>query len=165
MNSAAPVAGAIPDARVGPDPAIVSNARVREFHGYWSRLRGDRRFPSRADVEPMDIPHLLGGIVLLDVFYDPLDFEYRLIGDTIVTRLGSLKGKRVRDAALVNSTSSAYANYCQVIASGAPQFLEGIAIGAYRQGQPVLMSRVHCPLSSDGETINKIISYLAFLEK
>ena len=152
------------DARVGEDPAIVTNAQVQEFHRYWLTRRGDRRFPARSDIQPTDIPHLLAGIVLLDVHYEPLDFEYRLIGDTIVTRLGSLKGKRVREAALINVSSSAYKNYCRVIETGVPQFLEGIAVSAYRQGRPALMSRVHCPLSADGKTIDKIISYLAFLE-
>jgi hypothetical protein len=152
------------DARVGEDPAIVTNAQVQEFHRYWLTRRGDRRFPARSDIQPTDIPHLLAGIVLLDVHYEPLDFEYRLIGDTIVTRLGSLKGKRVREAALINVSSSAYKNYCRVIETGVPQFLEGIAVSAYRRGRPALMSRVHCPLSSDGETIDKIVSYLAFLE-
>jgi hypothetical protein len=153
------------DARVGVDPAVVTNTRVREFHSYWLARRGERRFPSRKDIEPTDIPYLLSGIVLLDVHYDPLDFEYRLLGDDIVTRFGNLKGKRVRKAAAINVSSSAYRNYCQVIETGMPQFLEGTAIGAYRQGRPALMSRVHCPLSTDGEIIDKIVSYLAFLER
>ena len=150
---------------VGSDPAIVSDKRVLEFYRYWLARRGERRFPRRADIEPTDIPHLLSGIMLLDVHYDPLDFEYRLIGDAIVSRLGSLKGRRVREAALLNLASSAYDNYCRMIESGVPQFLEGSAILAYRPGRPTLMSRVHCPLSTDGTTIDKIISYFAFLDR
>ena len=160
----APVAEDGMAARSGADPSIVTNARVLEFYHYWLAQCRGRRFPRRADIEPTDIPHLLSGIVLLDVHADPLDFEYRLIGDTIVTRLGNLKGKRVREAALINVSSSAYKNYCRVIETGVPQFLEGVAVSAYREGRPVLMSRVHCPLSSDGRTIDKIISYLAFLD-
>jgi hypothetical protein len=150
--------------RIGNDPAIVTNARVREFHAYWLARRGARHFPARSDIEPTDIPHLLAGIVLLNVHYEPLDFEYRLIGDDIAARLGRLKGKRVREAALLNNASSAYTNYCRVVESGTPQFLEGIAVSVHRQGRPMVVSRVHCPLSSDGETIDKIISCLAFLE-
>jgi hypothetical protein len=160
-----PAAGDGMEARVGGDPAIVTNPRVLEFYHYWLAQRGSRRFPRRADIEPTDIPHLLSGIMLLDVHYDPLDFEYRLIGDDIVRRSGNLKGKRVREAALLNASSPAYRNYCEVVETGAPQFLEGTAISAYREGRPTLVSRVHCPLSDDGETINKIISYLAFLDK
>src|SRR5258705_7804623 len=61
--------------------------------------------PSRRDIEPTDIPYLLSGIVLLDVHYDPLDFEYRLIGGEVVKRSGNLKGKRVRQASLLNVAS------------------------------------------------------------
>src|SRR6266446_8124780 len=118
---------ALPDGRVGDDPAIADNARVLEFHRYWLARRGERRFPARSDIEPTDIPHLLSGILLLDVYYEPLDLEYRLIGGDIVARSGLLKGKRVREAALRNPASTAYENYCRMIASGVPQFLRGHA--------------------------------------
>jgi hypothetical protein len=154
-----------PTVTVGSDPAIVSDKRVLEFYRYWLARRGERRFPRRADIEPTDIPHLLSGVMLLDVHYEPLDFEYRLTGDAIVSRLGSLKGKRVREAAQVNVASTAYGNYCRMIESGVPQFLNGSAILAYRPGRPTLMSRVHCPLSTDGITIDKIISYFSFLDR
>jgi hypothetical protein len=154
-----------PTVTVGSDPAIVTDKRVLEFYRYWLARRGERRFPRRADIEPTDIPHLLAGVMLLDVHHDPLDFEYRLIGDAIASRLGRLKGKRVREAAQVNVASTAYDNYCRMIASGVPQFLHGSAILAYRPGRPTLMSRVHCPLSTDGTTIDKIISYFSFHDR
>src|SRR5205809_909346 len=97
---AAASASAELDTRVGDDPAIVTNARVREFHDYWLARRGERRFPARSDIEPTGVPHLR----------------------------------------------------------------EGIAVSVYRQGRPMVVSRVHCPLSSNGDTIDKIISCLAFLE-
>jgi len=154
-----------PTITVGSDPAIVTNKRVQEFYRYWLSLRGERRFPRRADIEPTDIPRLLSGVMLLDVHYDPIDFEYRLVGDDITRRLGSLKGRRVREAALINGDSSAYDNYRRMVESGVPQFLEGTATLAFRPGRPMPMSRVHCPLSSDGTTIDKIISYCAFLDR
>jgi hypothetical protein len=165
MTLITPVADDGQGARVGPDPAIATNARALEFYHYWLARRGNRRFPSRRDIEPTDIPHLLSGIVLLDVYYDPHDFEYRLIGGEVVKRSGNLKGKRVRRASLLNAASMAYRYYCDVVEIGIPQFLEGTAISAYRPGRPTLVSRVYCPLSDDGERISKLISYLAFLER
>jgi hypothetical protein len=154
-----------PPTIVGTDPAIVGETRVLEFYRYWLALRGERRFPARADIEPTDIPHLLSGIMLLDVFYDPLDFEYRLIGGDIVARSGILKGKRVREAALRNPASTAYDNYCRMIADGVPQFYRGSGFTVYMPERKLAVARVHCPLSTDGTVINKIISYFAFLEK
>jgi hypothetical protein len=151
---------------VGADPAIAGNARVLEFYRYWLARRGARRFPARADIEPTHIPHLLSGIMLLDVFYDPLDLEYRLIGGDIVERSGFLKGKRVREAALRNPSSVAYDNYRRMIESGVPQFLRGRGVTAHGQpGREITVARVHCPLSSDGVVIDKVVSYFAFLEK
>jgi hypothetical protein len=149
---------------IGSDPAIVNEARVLAFHRYWLARKGERRFPSRADIEPTDIPHLLAGIVLLDVHYEPLDFEYRLIGDDVASRTGLVKGTRVRAAALRNPASTAYDSYCRMIASGVPQFFRGSGFTAYLPGRRLYVSRVHCPLSTDGTVIDKIISYCRFLE-
>jgi hypothetical protein len=150
---------------VGDDPAIAGDERVLEFHRYWLARRGERRFPARRDIEPSDIPHLLSGILLLDVHYDPLDLEYRLIGGDIVARSGLLKGKRVREAALRNPASTAYENYCRMIADGVPQFFRGSSAAVHMQGRKVAVARVHCPLSTDGTVIDKVISYFSFLER
>jgi len=148
--------------RVGFDPELVTASPVREFHEYWLKVRGSRRFPAKADIDIAAVPRLAAGLILLKIHSDPLDFEYRIVGDDVASRLGNLKGKRVRDAALVNVTSSAYENYCAVVRSGQPQFLEGHANVAFRPGQPSLLSRVHCPLSDNGHDIDHIISCVAF---
>jgi hypothetical protein len=146
--------------RVGFEPEIVTAAKVREFYAYWLQVRGNRPFPSKPDIDIAAIPRLAAGLILLKVHHEPLDFEYRIVGDDVASRLGNLKGRRVREAALVNVTSSAYDNYCTVVQSGRPQFLEGRVTAA--SGQPCLLSRVHCPLSSNGREVDHIISCVAF---
>lgn len=148
-------------ARVGFEADIVESPTVLELYGYWCRLRGERRFPSKPEIDLSAIAHLASSLMLLKVTHDPLDFEYRIIGDEIATRLGSVKGRRVREAALLNVDASAYRNYCAVVEAGKPQFMAGWAAIPFRN-EPFLLSRVHCPLSSDGETIDYIISCVAF---
>ena len=150
------------DQRVGFDPAIVTNERVQEFYRHWLALKGARAFPAKADFDPSAIPRLLPGTLLLKVVDDPLDFEYRIIGEEIAVRLGQLKGKRVREASLLNAASSAYRNYCAVVEARRPQFLEGSAIVPFRD-RPTRVSRVHCPLSADGAKVDHILSYAAFV--
>jgi hypothetical protein len=53
MTLITPVADDGQGARVGPDPAIATNARVLEFYHFWLARRGNRRFPSRRDIEPI----------------------------------------------------------------------------------------------------------------
>jgi hypothetical protein len=151
------------EVRVGASPDIVSSEKVRSFHHFWlSRCRGGR-LPAKSDMDPVEMAPFLSSLVLLRLHRDPLDFEYRVIGEDIVSRLGNMTGRRVRDAALVNVKGSAYQNYCAVVAQRAPQFLEGTAITAFRADRPFLISRVHCPLATDGETVDHIISCMTFL--
>jgi hypothetical protein len=148
--------------RVGFDPGIVTNPRVHAFHQHWLGLRRGREFPSKADFDPAALPQHLASTLLLRVLGPPLDFEYRIIGEEVVVRLGNLKGRRVREGALLNASSTAYRNYCAVVEARQAQFLEGSAMLSYRD-RPSRISRVHCPLSADGKTIDHILSYVAFM--
>lgn len=150
------------DYLIGFEPDIVTAAGVRRFHDYWLALRGARRFPTKAEFDIAAIPSLAANLLLLNVYYDPLDFEYRIIGEEIAIRFKNLKGQRVREAVLVNVGKSAYLNYCAVIETGRPQFMEGWITLTDRGDRPCHLSRVHCPLSTDGETIDHIVSCICF---
>lgn len=149
--------------RVGNDPAIVTNQMVLAFYRHWLALSGARRMPSRAEIDPMNFPKHLPGVLLLRVQPEPLDLQYRIIGEDVIARLGNMTGKWVRQSALANFSSSAYENYCSVVESGLPQFLEGESVTAFRKDRSYRISRIHCPLSSDGTAIDWIISYVSFL--
>jgi hypothetical protein len=60
--------------------AVVNDKRLRQLHAYWKKLCGDRRMPSREDVDPLDIPGLLPIVFLVEVLDHPLDFRFRLAG-------------------------------------------------------------------------------------
>jgi len=144
--------------RVGTSPDLVSSDLVKKFYEFWrSRCRGDA-LPSKADMDPVDMVPFLANLVLIEVLQDPLDFRYRIIGEEVIARLGNMTGKRVRDTALSNLSGSAYRNYCAVVETRQPQFLEGEAVTAFKPNRPFLMSRIHCPLSSDGKIVDYLIS-------
>ena len=149
--------------RVGYSPEIIqASPKVLQFYEFWrARCKGEA-LPRKSDMDPVDMRAFLANIVLTEVSYDPLDFKYRIIGEELISRLGNQTGKQVREMALINVSSSAYQNYCAVVETRRPQFLEGEAVTAVKKDRPYLMSRVHCPLSSDGETIDFIISCLTF---
>ena len=60
------------------------NRRMLE---HWRKICRGRTMPSRADLDPLDIPDLLPCVVLLDVLRDPPDFRYRLIGTQVADSL------------------------------------------------------------------------------
>ena len=64
------------------DPAFIAgfHERVRAIYRYWDGKRNGRLMPSRADLDPVDIPKLLPDICLVDVVPDARRYVYRLIG-------------------------------------------------------------------------------------
>jgi PAS domain len=149
--------------RVGDSPDIIrSSPKVLQFYEFWRSRCKAGGLPKKSDMDPVDMGPFLANIVLTEVSYEPLDFKYRIIGEELISRLGNLTGKRVREMALINVSSSAYQNYCAVVETKRPQFLEGDAVTALKKDRLYLMSRVHCPLSSDGQTVDFIISCLTF---
>lgn len=55
---------------------------------YWQAIGSTKRWPSRSDLNPDDIPFLLGNLHLVDVQQDPLRFRYRLTATNVTWRLG-----------------------------------------------------------------------------
>lgn len=54
-----------------------------EILAYWQGKRRGRRFPTRADIDPTEIPSFLPRVMLADVRHDPMEFRYRLVGTGI----------------------------------------------------------------------------------
>ena len=52
----------------------------RDLYEYWLKIKGNKLIPSRRDFDPIDIPHILSMLVLMNVTYDPLRFQVRLWG-------------------------------------------------------------------------------------
>lgn len=61
---------------------------LRDFYQYWLDMKGDKLIPSRADLNPTDIPHLLPYMMLIDVEYQPRRYRYRLVGTETVRAMG-----------------------------------------------------------------------------
>lgn len=71
--------------------AIVAAVTAPELHAlyaHWkSRCRGGK-LPSPKQVDPLDLPRLMGLLLTLDVHREPLRFLYRYTGATLVARSG-----------------------------------------------------------------------------
>lgn len=69
------------------DPKTIRHPRLRRLYDYWNAKRGDRKFPARADLDPVDFPWLLGNVLLVDVLPGG-GFRVRLHGTNLVGRAG-----------------------------------------------------------------------------
>src|SRR5688572_3474469 len=66
----------------------IEDERLRRLLAYWESRRNGRRFPGRADLDPLDFHYLLGWISILEVSHNPRRFRYRLNGSLLVERFG-----------------------------------------------------------------------------
>ena len=65
----------------------VENENLRFMLGYWRELRGDRRWPNRADLSPRRMKHCLRAVHIYDILEGGADFRARIVGTAVYPRL------------------------------------------------------------------------------
>lgn len=140
------------------DAALI-NPLAREGFRYWRGLLGDRRFPTKGELEPTQIPRNLNQITLIDVTRDPLRFRVRLLGFhnrqnqgiRAHTDMSEVKPEQGRDRIL--------ARLALVVEERRP--VRGVY--SYKKlaggGQDAWAEVISCPLSEDGESVTGIVSF------
>ena len=63
--------------------------RLRRLLAYWLEKRGDRLFPAKAEIDPVEFPYILGYVTLVDVERDRRRYRFRLDGSILVSLSGS----------------------------------------------------------------------------
>ncbi|WP_181905189.1 PAS domain-containing protein [Aestuariispira insulae] len=135
----------------------------RSLYAYWETIRGARAMPSRSDFEPLDVPKLLPYVFLLDVQQEPLDFHYRIVGETIIRFSGqNLMGQWASALDRHRDPSPVWALLRNTVNDRVPRLIHF----SYSAGDitvshlPVLA----LPLSDDGITVNKIVGMVDYAE-
>ena len=145
-----------------PDLSGVSDPRLIRAFDYLDRIRGDRRMPSRRDIQPKDIKALLPHVFLVDVLRHPPRFRIRLAGTEVNNRFDTdLTGRFLDELDLGSRQQDILAAYAATVDAGEPsldseEFLRG-------DGRPLRYRRLLCPLSSDGQTVDMLFGVLAGL--
>jgi hypothetical protein len=134
------------------------------LYDYWRRKCGDRMMPSRADLDPSEIPpRLLPCISLVDVVDDERRYVYRLVGTADVQVRGhDPTGKSVIEGFFGPNVEDALSCYDRVVKTKAP-VLDPVPFTA-TNGRYATEETMFLPLSDDGVTVNKIIVFFAFVD-
>lgn len=86
-----------PDSGTDRVAAFLKTGNMLRFFDYWRSKRPGRGLPSRADIDPIDIPWALPWTFLMD-FEQPDVFRYRLAGQELADVFGrNLKGCTLED--------------------------------------------------------------------
>ncbi len=106
-----------------PIPILDSQA-LRRLHAYWLAQAAGRRFPSRADIDPLHLGFILGDLILIDVEAGPerRRYRYRLYGSNVVQRQGfDLTGYSLDQHPWPAFATEITPCYDRVVQSGAPE--------------------------------------------
>jgi hypothetical protein len=150
-----------------PDFLTVCSKRIRRFHDYWDSKRSGRRMPSRADINPAEIPDLLPYVVLTEVLPDAPYLVYRVVGTKQVAMRGiDPTGLPVRSNHLGHHIAYApdeiIVNYRVAIEKRQPIYdyfpLTGPSLGesSFDTGKVKETGTLLVPLSEDGERVNMV---------
>lgn len=145
--------------------AKVQSARLAEFIRYILSIHPANRLPSRRDFDPLSIPQLLPGVVLVTVHREQTRtrFKMKVVGQDVVDASPVKIGQRYLDEIIAELPNAS------VIVDTRQAVLD-TGIAYLRQGPPTMpftfnmtvLEYVHCPLAEDGETIDQIVSFFSY---
>ena len=140
---------------------MLNSPRLREAYAYWDAKRKNKLMPSRADIDPVEIPQLLPYVILIDVVREPFDFRYRLIGTRardIMRR--DFTGLFFSEIPGKGKESTLWCGCDAVVSSKAPMSWQTPYVGPehfLRNCENVLL-----PLSNDGANVTMIFKVISF---
>jgi hypothetical protein len=142
-------------------PSMLNSPRLREAYIYWDAKRQTKLMPSRADLDPVEIPRLLPYVILIDVMREPLDFRYRLVGTQACFIMRRDFTGQIFSEIPGSGKESALWQGCEaVVSSKAPMYWQLPYAGPdrfLRNYENVLL-----PLSNDGVSVTMIFKVISF---
>lgn len=122
---------------------------------YW-QLVGHGGLPSRADIDPADIPTLLSNVILIDVQRAPIRFRARLCGTEVDRLLGrNFTGCYLDDMTVGYFERDILLDYAEVVLHKRPKVARRSILTG--RGSWLHYQRLLLPLSSDGWAVDKLL--------
>ena len=132
----------------------VSSETIRLVHAYWDRIRGDRHFPAKGDIDPAEIKAALPYVLISEVQREPLRVRYRLVGTEAAHFAGEdFTGKWLHESGWGEDAAAIEQYYVHMFEVGGPAF----GIDYFTQvsdGQRRPYEWAIFPLAADGEHVD-----------
>lgn len=138
-------------------------APLQRLYDYWRSKRGGGRLPGRGDLDPIEIPDLLPGLILVDVVCggQRCRYRFRLFGTELVTAVRQdLTGRWLDEIGDMGRTDPVIASYDEVVTTGRPHAWRNILHVEGREH--VGYRRLVCPLAADGKTVDMLVGVFVF---
>lgn len=131
----------------------------RDLYKLWSSKRGERRFPARSDLSPLEMKNWLPNIGLIDVIRDPLRFRVRLAGTNVGRMLDrDLTGTYVDE---LPDGEALVARYTWAVENGKPYFCSRIPL-MFANMEYQAYSTITFPLGESDKQVNMLLGLIEF---
>ncbi|HXP73317.1 MAG TPA: PAS domain-containing protein [Stellaceae bacterium] len=135
----------------------------RQMYSYWQEKRGPRRMPSRADIDPTEIPRLLPNLLISEHVAQGGTgrWRYRLAGTAVAAAFGRNPTGHYAD----ELTKGDYRTFIERIHRTVREEQRALFCASeYTGARDLRMSakRLLLPLTTDGTQVDQIISLLVF---
>ncbi len=136
----------------------IENPVLRKVYEYWTGKRTEGRLPSRADIDPLEIPDLLPKIMLTDVVETDRGrrHRYRLVGTKTTAQFGmDATGQFIDD--VIDGSYLAFVTGLldMAVDTGSPIYSR--SRNYTEQDADMWAERVMLPLADDGVTVNIVL--------
>jgi len=144
------------DAALG---SLITDERLKEGYAYWCRKAAGGRLPRRADVDPIEIPHLLPHIRIVDVV-EQGRFRYRLVGtETRQQHKCDPTGHFLDEVLSPPSGPRIIEVYAECVRDRRPIYVEHEFVQPNGRGIYRLSKALYTPLSEDGVAVNQVLVF------
>ena len=133
----------------------VRSELIQQFHRHWLQICGDRRLPTRAEIDPSNFKRILPNVILLDIERDPFRVRYRLCGTKVTELRGYLTG-RYLDQVSAEDLRDTMLPYERAAAERRPVFSLGWLTGKLGASHPFQAGI--WPLATDGQTVDACVA-------
>ena len=131
------------------------DADLTALYSYWASKCGNRAMPSRADINPAEIPSLLPDVFIMEI-HDPLRFRFRLVGTMICQRWNqNHTGKWLDELNFDVDPGTVLEQYATVALTGVPR--SDLKEFVDHNSRYLHYRRLLLPLSEDGVSPNMLL--------
>ncbi|GEM_PF-5025207 len=137
---------------------------IREGLTYWEICKNGNPLPSWSDINPAEIKHLLPSLVVSHVLYEPLDFVEKITGERILERSNANSmGRNWRNFPGRGPGSKIWSVFENVVRNRQPSY--NVVPYAGPQNEFLKVIAVTCPISTDGDKIERLISFVDYISQ
>lgn len=123
---------------------------------YWQNMRDQDGLARKSTLDPAELTPCLPHLILMDVQHDPMDFRYRLIGETARYHLQpDLKGKWFSQIPYKAAPSRIHSAFSKVVCSRLPRSTRVPYVGPHSSFTEI--EDLILPLASDAGTIDFLL--------